>query len=65
MLTTGGVARIFEVHPGTIRRWCQQGKIRVYRIGPQGHRRFSREDVAVAYLDRSLQQYFRHRANHS
>jgi excisionase family DNA binding protein len=57
MLTTGGVARIFGVHPGTIRRWCEQGRLRGYRSGPRGYRRFSREEVAIAYLDRSIHQY--------
>jgi excisionase family DNA binding protein len=59
MLTTGDVARIFEVYPGTIRRWCVEGKIRSHRSGPLGYRRFLREDVAVAYLDRSIQKYLR------
>ena len=45
-LTTGGVARIFEVHPGTIRRWCEEGRIRGYRSAPRSCRRFLREDVA-------------------
>jgi excisionase family DNA binding protein len=57
VLTTSGVARIFGVHPGTIRRWCEQGKIRAYRSSPRGRRWFSREDVAAAYLDRSIRQY--------
>ena len=57
MLTTGDVARIFEVHPGTIRRWCEEGRIRGYRSGPRSCRKFLREDVAVAYLDRSIQKY--------
>jgi excisionase family DNA binding protein len=63
MLTTSGVARIFEVHPGTIRRWCEEGRIRGYRSAPRGRRKFLREDVAVAYLDRSIQKYFRSKTN--
>jgi len=59
MLTTGDVALIFDVHPSTIRRWCQQGKLKSYRTGPRSQRRFRREDVAVAYLDRSIRQYLR------
>ena len=57
MLTTSGVARIFNVHASTIRRWSEQGIIKSYRIGPRGDRRFRREDVAVAYLDRAIQKY--------
>lgn len=54
MLTTGEVARIFGVQPSTIRRWCEQGKIKAHRTGPRGTCRFKREDVAIAYLDRSI-----------
>jgi excisionase family DNA binding protein len=54
MLTTRDVARIFGVHPSTIRRWCERGKIRAFRTGPRGTWMFKREDVAVAYLDRGI-----------
>ena len=63
MLTTGEVARIFEVHTGTIRRWCEEGRLKSHRSGPRAHRVFSREDVAVAYLDKSIQSYLRHKTN--
>ncbi len=56
MLTTGDVARIFNVHTSTIRRWSERGIIKSYRIGPRGERRFRREDVAVLYLDMAIQK---------
>ena len=59
MLTVSDVARIFNVHTGTVRRWCEQGKIMAYRSGPRGERRFRREDVAVAYFDRSIRECLR------
>ena len=59
MLATGEVARIFDVHDSTIRRWSERGIIKSYRIGPQGDRRFRREDVAVLYLDRAIQRYLK------
>jgi excisionase family DNA binding protein len=62
-LTTGDVARIFEVKACTVRRWCAEGRIKSHRSGPRSYRRFLREDVAVAYLDRSLRRYFRHPVN--
>jgi len=58
-LTTGEVARIFDVQPATIRRWCELGKIKACPVDRRGHRGFKREDVAVAYLDRSFRQYIR------
>lgn len=54
MLTTRDVARIFGVHPSTVRRWCEQGKIKSYRTGPRGNRMFKREDIAIAFLDRGI-----------
>ncbi len=58
MLNTRDVARIFNVHPATVRRWCEQGKIKSAR-GPRGVRLFKREDIAVAYLDRSIRHYLK------
>ena len=59
MLTIGEVARIFNVHPETIRRWSEQGIIKAYRIGRRGDRRFSREDVAVLYFQRKVKKYLK------
>ena len=57
MLTTGELARLFNVHASTVRRWSDQGIIKAYRIGPRGTRRFRREDVAVLLLERALQRH--------
>lgn len=59
MLTTSEVALIFDVHPNTIRRWSEQGKIKAYRVGTRGVRKFRRQEVAVLYLDRAIQQYLK------
>ena len=59
MLTTSEVARIFNVHASTIRRWSEKGILRSYRNGPRGEWRFRREDVAVFYLDRAIQKYLK------
>ncbi len=45
MLTMREACRLLNVHSNTLRRWGHQGTIRMYRIGPRGHRRFRREDV--------------------
>jgi len=47
LLTTGEACRILCIHGNTLRRWCEQGVIVSYRIGPRGDRRFRREDIAA------------------
>jgi len=46
MLTIREVARLLHIHPNTLRRWSNRGRIRAYRITPRGDRRFKREDIA-------------------
>ena len=46
MLTTSDVARLLNVHINTVRRWNNQGKLKAYRIGSRGDRRFRQEDIA-------------------
>ena len=45
MLTVRQVARILNVHINTVRRWSTQGRLKVYRIGSRGDRRFRQDDV--------------------
>jgi len=47
MLTASELAQFLNVHINTIRRWSNQGLLKVHRIGPRGDRRFKKEDVAV------------------
>ena len=46
MLTVREVAWLFHVHPNTLRRWSNNGRIKAYRINPRGDRRFKREEIA-------------------
>jgi excisionase family DNA binding protein len=46
MLTIRQVARLLHVHPNTLRRWSNEGKLKAYRITSRGDRRFRRQDVA-------------------
>jgi len=46
MLTVREVARLLHVHPNTLRRWSNNGRIRAYRITPRGDRRYKREEIA-------------------
>lgn len=46
MLTIREVARLLHVHPNTLRRWSNNGKIKAYRITERGDRRYKREEIA-------------------
>jgi DNA-binding transcriptional MerR regulator len=59
LLLTAEVARIFNVHPSTIRRWSDQGYITSYHPGPGPERGFRREEVAILYLDRAIQRFLK------
>ena len=43
-LSLGDACRLLEVNQATLRKWADNGSLRVYRT-PGGHRRFLREDV--------------------
>jgi excisionase family DNA binding protein len=45
MLTLREVAELLHVHPNTLRRWSNNGRIKVYRITPRSDRRFKREEI--------------------
>lgn len=45
MLTVSEVARLLHVHPNTLRRWSNKGRIRSYRINPRGDRRYRLRDI--------------------
>jgi len=46
MLTVKEVAWLLHIHPNTLRRWSNRGRIRACRITPRGDRRFKREEIA-------------------
>ena len=45
MMTVREVARLLHVHPNTLRRWSNNGRLKAYRINPRGDRRFKREEI--------------------
>ncbi len=51
MLTVREVARLLHIHPNTLRRWSNSGRIKAYRITPRGDRRFKREDIARFFAE--------------
>ena len=53
MLTTSDVARILNIHINTVRRWSNQGRLKAYRIGSRGDRRFQQEDITSFLSQRS------------
>jgi excisionase family DNA binding protein len=46
MMTVREVARLLHVHPNTLRRWSNNGRLKAYRIAARGDRRFEREEIA-------------------
>lgn len=48
LLTTKQVANIFQVHPITVKRWGNRGKLPYIRINSRGDRRYRKD--AVLYL---------------
>jgi excisionase family DNA binding protein len=50
LLTLREVSSLLHIHPNTLRRWCEEGKIPVVRVTSRGDRRFRREDIQH-YLD--------------
>ena len=45
LLTIREVGRLLHVHPNTLRRWSNDGRIRAYRINERGDRRFKRGEI--------------------
>lgn len=48
-MAPGAVARLLGVHPGTVTRWVEEGRLKAIRT-PGGHRRIARSE-----LDRFLE----------
>lgn len=52
MLSITEAAELLGVSCTSLRRYANEGKIRVYRIGPGKHRRFRKKDV-LEYLEKN------------
>jgi len=57
MLTVREVARLLHVHPNTLRRWSNNGRIKAYRITARGDRRFRREEIVRFLAELSNQAH--------
>jgi excisionase family DNA binding protein len=47
LLTISEVAQILNVHPNTLRRWSDSGKINALRLTPRGDRRYRSKDITT------------------
>ncbi len=45
MLTPREVAELLHIHPNTLKRWSDKGRIMAYRINPRGDRRYRLRDI--------------------
>jgi len=53
LLTVREACQLLHVHSNTLRRWANNGLVKVSRIGPSGQRRFRAEDIATLIKERS------------
>ena len=56
LLTIREASQLLNVHVNTLRRWADQGLIKVYRVGPGRHRRFKAEDLAGLLAEQAKQR---------
>ncbi len=45
LLTVAEVSKLIHIHPNTLRRWSDAGKIISYRITSRGDRRYKKGDI--------------------
>lgn len=52
MLRVGDAARLLGIHPITLRKWTDDGRVAVVRVNARGDRRYRRSDI-LALMDTS------------
>ena len=52
MLTVQQVAEFLQVSACSVRRWSDSGKLKFYRVGDRGDRRYWHEDI-IRFLKKS------------
>ena len=56
LLTIREASQLLNVHANTLRHWGELGIIKVYRIGPGGHRRFKADDITGLLAEQAKQR---------
>jgi DNA (cytosine-5)-methyltransferase 1 len=47
LLTINEVAKMLRVHPETLRRWDNDGKLKSIRVSERGHRKYKKSDIEI------------------
>ena len=47
LLTLQEACDVLSVHPNTLRKWDNEGKLKAIRFGSRGDRRYKKEDILV------------------
>jgi excisionase family DNA binding protein len=51
LLTLQEACDILNVHPNTLRKWDNEGKLKAIRFGSRGDRRYKKEDI-LAFIEK-------------
>lgn len=54
LITIREAAELLGVHPETLRRWDNEGKLKAVRFGEFGHRKYNREEIEKLLKSQSV-----------
>lgn len=57
LLTLQEACDILNVHPNTLRKWDNEGKLKAVRFGSRGDRRYKKEDI-LAFIENKISEEY-------